>query len=41
MRSGFTSVNQRGAKVTRLNGKQNEAEYYLAFGSTTVTPFLI
>ena len=36
-----TSVNKRGAKVTRLNGKQNEAEYYPAFGSTTATPYLI
>jgi hypothetical protein len=40
-RSGFTSVNKRGAEVTSLNGKQNEAEYYPAFGSTTVTHFLI
>jgi hypothetical protein len=31
----------RPSKVTRLNGKQNEAEYYPAFGSTTTTRFLI
>jgi hypothetical protein len=37
----FTSVNKRGAKVTSLNGKQNEAGYYPACGSTTATPFLI
>ena len=32
---------RRGATVTSLSGKQNEAEYYLALDSTTATPFLI
>jgi metal-responsive CopG/Arc/MetJ family transcriptional regulator len=32
---------QTRRKGYALNGKQNEAEYYPAFGSTTATPFLI
>jgi hypothetical protein len=28
----FYLANKRGAKVTSLTGKQNEAEYYPAFG---------